>query len=59
MLENIRLVFSAIWMVSLGCLFASATVFIFTWGGFAPYFYWSAGTWMISTIVVVVSSLDA
>lgn len=53
------MVFSMIWLVALGCLFASLIVFIFTWGGFAPYFYWSAGTWMISTIVVVTISLNA
>ena len=59
MMENLRLAFSALWMLSLGALFASLIVFIFTWGGFAPYFYWSAATWMISTIVVVTVSLNA
>ena len=58
MRENFRLFFSVLWFVSTGCAFAGLLAFVLTWGGYATFFYWSVGVWVVSTIIVFITTFE-
>lgn len=59
MQDNLRLLFSALWFPSVGCLFASIMLFALTLGDYWEFLLWSAAATAICTVVVLVTSLNA
>ena len=55
--ENIRLVFSLVWFVALGCTFAGIFLVLFTWGAHWDFLLGSALALAASTGIIVATSL--
>jgi len=55
--ENIRLLFSAAWLVATGCLVATGLAVLVTWGDYLTYFYASLIAWSVATVGAIATSL--
>jgi hypothetical protein len=59
MLENLRLLFSALWFPATGFLFGSLMVFVLSLGEYGEYLLAAAIAWGIITSIVWAVSLNA
>jgi len=58
MKENLRVLFSIIWLLSCGAILASAIAFIITWGDYGSFLIGSVVAWCIATAGTVITSLN-
>lgn len=56
MKDNFRLMFSIVWLIASGAVFATAWMVLISWGGYLDYLYASVATWCVATIGTIVTS---